>query len=113
MDDIDKAYEEEKAKLDRSVTVLCHWGNCVHWVDPVTNKIEGGAGPVTCPCDHVAGWKSTYLEGQARPGVPTKAKGRYGSRVQRSRRRKDMNHGWRKEFGRTFDGWLPPHSLSS
>lgn len=95
-------YNEAKARLDRAEPVLCAWRNCVHDVDPEDGKIIGGMGPIACPCDHLPGWKSDRVEGQARPAAPVKARGRHGSRVQRSRKRHTLGS-WMDAFG----GWLP------
>lgn len=85
-----KAYREAEERLARSVMVPCHFGYCVHEVDPLTNRIGGGFGPMACPCDHSKGWRSPYVAGQARPHVPVKARGRHGSRRQRARARQQQ-----------------------
>lgn len=78
------ALDRARTRLDRSIRVPCHWGYCIHHVDPDTNTIHSGFGPMACPCDHSKGWRSPYVEGQARPHVPVKVKGRHGSRRQRA-----------------------------
>jgi hypothetical protein len=75
---------EEEA---RSIRIRCAWGNCVNYYDPKTNRITWGFGAVGCPCDNLPGWKGRHPEMLAKPAWPTKAVGRNGSRVQRSRRR--------------------------
>ena len=85
--EMEQAMSEARAQLERCVRVPCAWNLCVHEVDPLDNKIIGGMGPVMCPCDHLKGWRSPYVAGQAKPRVPAKTGGRNGSRVQRSRRR--------------------------
>lgn len=81
--------------------VTCHYGWCTHVLDE-RGRIDYGFGPVACPCDHVPGWKSRYPEGQSRPAVPARAKGRHGSRVQRSKRRHKT-----PSYLPTFGGPLP------
>lgn len=70
-----------------AIVTLCAWGYCTVETSSTTGKVIGGMGPVECPCDHLPGWKSQYAAGQPKPAVPVKARGRHGSRVQRSRRR--------------------------
>lgn len=94
-----------EAALERAVPVLCLWGNCTHEVDPVTNRIVAGAGPVACPHDHLPGWRSRYLAGQSKPRVPVKATGRHGSRVQRSARRFRL-----PSYPNLVPEWLPATS---
>lgn len=72
------------AEADPFARVPCHWGHCTHLVDPATNRIHSGFGPLACPCDHSEGWRSAYVEGQARPHAPVKGRGRHGSRRQRA-----------------------------
>lgn len=94
-----------EAALERSVPVLCAWGNCTHEVDPVTNRIVAGAGPVACPHDHLPGWRSRYPEGQSKPRVLVKAVGRHGSRVHRSAHRFRL-----PSYPRLVPEWLPATS---
>lgn len=67
--------------------VLCPWGQCTFWVYKGTRKVDGGCGPVGCPCDLLPGWNSPTVDGFSKPRMPVKARGRHGSRVQRSKRR--------------------------
>lgn len=82
-----RAYRKAEARAKREIQVSCAWGNCTHMVDPLDGKIVSGIGPMLCPCDHLPGWSSPRVQGQAKPAVPVKVGGRHGSRVQRSRRR--------------------------
>lgn len=101
-------YEALEAALDRALPVLCAWGNCTHLVDPTTNRIVSGAGPMACPHDHLPGWRSKYPEGQSKPRVPVKAIGRHGSRVHRSERRFRL-----PSYPNLVPEWLPATTRST
>lgn len=98
-------YAAWEAALDRSEPVRCGWGNCTHQVDPVSNRIVSGGGPVACPCDHLPGWRSRYPEGQSKPSVPAKAVGRHGSRVHRATARNRL-----PSYPHLVPEWLPATS---
>ena len=95
-------WRERMDRAHAAPAVRCAWGWCGHDVDPVTNRIEGGCGPVVCPCDHLPGWRSPYVAGQAKPSAPAKPIGRHGSRVRRSRRRHRL-----PDHLSAFGEWLP------
>lgn len=98
-------YDALEAAVDRALPVICAWGNCTHLVDPMTNRIVSGSGPVACPCDHLPGWRSRYPEGQSRPRVPAKRVGRHGSRVSRSAHRFRL-----PSYPNLVPEWLPATS---
>lgn len=98
-------YVAVEAALDRALPVICAWGNCTHMVDPTTNRIVSGGGPVACPCDHLPGWRSRHPEGQSKPRVPAKATGRHGSRVHRSAHRFRL-----PSYPNLVPEWLPATS---
>lgn len=78
------AVEAELAELQAADRVMCAWGWCVQEVSSTTGKILGAVGPMACPCDLLPGWRSAYPAGLPKPPVPVKARGRHGSRRQRS-----------------------------
>jgi len=61
---------------------LCGWRTCT--VYTADGKITGGIGDPLCGCDNLPGWNSPYPAGTPKPQAPVKARGRHGSRVQRS-----------------------------
>ena len=65
---------------------LCSWRTCTVYV--ADGEITGGMGDPLCGCDNLPGWKSPYPAGTPKPQAPVKARGRHGSRVQRSARRR-------------------------
>jgi hypothetical protein len=94
-----RGYEEMRTARQ----LRCAYGNCTHFVSRFTNQVIGGFGPVGCACEYTPGWKSPYLAGKSKPGWTGKARGRNGSRIQRSRRRHqgvrpDGFMVWVKEF---------------
>lgn len=82
-----KAYREAEERLARSIPVPCYWRHCVDDFDPVERRIIGGFGAAGCPCDNLPGWNARHPEQKPKPAAAVKARGRHGSRVQRSRRR--------------------------
>lgn len=86
--EIVKAIKEEHDIIDRSLAVSCAWGTCTHIYDPVEKYLHGGWGDALCGCENLPGWRSRHPDGLPKPSVPVKAKGRHGSRVQRSRARR-------------------------
>lgn len=78
-------WADERRREAETVSVLCAWGNCVYFV--YRGRIDGGFGPIACPCDHLPGWRSDRVQGQAKPRVPALNRGRNGSRNARSARR--------------------------
>lgn len=99
MDVFEKAYAEAAAQLEREIPVVCGWGTCVHWYDPMKGEITGGFGSPLCGCDNLPGWKSRHPEGLPKPAAAVKARGRHGSRVQRSKARRREWVQFVKEFG--------------
>lgn len=99
--------EEARARLDRAVAVPCAWGWCTNDYDPVDRMIIGGVGPMECPCDNLSGWNAKRPEGRARPQAPVKARGRHGSRVQRSTARRDLPNYDIDDFA-----WLAPRTTN-
>lgn len=83
-----KAYREAGEQMERAVRRRCPFGHCVCDIDPLDGKIFGGIGDPFCGCDNLPGWRSSHYEGLPKPGWSGKARGRHGSRVQRSRRRR-------------------------
>lgn len=69
------------------IKVVCGWGRCANYYTP--GKDMWGWGAMGCPCDTAPGWRSKSPYGLPQPQMPVKIKGRHGSRVQRSHRRKD------------------------
>lgn len=92
------ALEEVRAELDAATQVPCAWGYCVNDVSATTGKLLGGFGAVCCPCDMLPGWRSSYPEGLPKPAAPVKARGRHGSKVQRSAARRRSYNSWAYEF---------------
>lgn len=84
------ALEEARKIIDREVETTCSFGSCIVCVDPVTNLIGGGFGPVGCPCENLPGGNAKHPEGRPMPAVPVKATGRHGSRVTRSQKRHEL-----------------------
>lgn len=95
--EIRRIIKEEQTIMDRSIDVTCAWGTCNHIYDPVAKHLVGGWGDVFCGCENLPGWRARHPEGLPKPSVPIKAKGRHGSRIQRSRRRKQEWLDWRKQ----------------
>lgn len=83
-----QALADARARRDRAVTYTCAWGTCVAEFDPVERRITGGYGQAFCGCECLPGWRARHPEGRPKPSVPVKARGRHGSRVQRSRARR-------------------------
>lgn len=83
-----KAYLEAEERYARAVHVTCYWGCCIVDFDPVERRIFGGFGPSGCPCDRLPGWNARHPEQKPKPGAAVKARGRHGSRVQRSKHRR-------------------------
>lgn len=94
------ALDRHEAQLDRVVPYVCGWGTCVADYDPVEKRILGGYGDPLCGCENLPGWRSRHPEGRPKPGVAVKARGRHGSRVQRSRRRRAGWKEWSDEHRR-------------
>ena len=46
-----KALVDARKRQERLIEQPCPEGNCVDLVDPDTGRLEGGWGPVGCPCD--------------------------------------------------------------
>lgn len=65
---------------------LCGWRTCTVYV--ADGKITGGVGDPLCGCDNLPGWNSDHPAGTPMPQAPVKARGRHGSRVQRSTARR-------------------------
>lgn len=74
--------------FDWSIGVRCPWGNCTIDLCGQCGAQAGGVGPMGCLCDLTKGWRAKRVDNMGKPSVPVKAKGRHGSRVQRSRHRK-------------------------
>ncbi len=90
---------EARAMLSRSTAALCGWRRCTILIDPVDGKAHPLFGDPLCGCDNLPGWDSPYPAGQPKPQAPVKARGRHGSRIQRSTARRVE---WRRmcaEFG--------------
>jgi hypothetical protein len=85
---VKRAYDEATSRMERSYPVICGWGTCTDWVDPHDGKIHGGMGRPLCGCDNLPGWNAARTESKPKPSAPAKARGRHGSRVQRSRHRR-------------------------
>ena len=86
--DMEARVARARREMDGAVEVPCAWGYCVHWV--YNGRIVGGAGPVLCPCDHLPGWRSNRVQGQAKPRVRAKAAGPRRDRIERSIRRHEL-----------------------
>ena len=84
----DRALVEAEAKFDRAVRRRCPFGRCIVDIDPLDGKIFGGMGDPYCGCDNLPGWRSKHYDGLPKPGWTGNARGRHGSRVQRSHRRR-------------------------
>lgn len=82
------AHERALAQFDRCIEVPCYWGTCVQQYDPVEKVIIGGWGSAFCGCDNLPGWNARHPEMRPKPAAAVKARGRHGSRVQRSRHRR-------------------------
>lgn len=81
----------------------CNWGPCLVEQNPDgTDSIW--MGPVGCPCDNLPSWRKHHLEQMHKPSLPVKARGRHGSRVQRSKHRKQ--HVVRLEGGAFLMDWM-------
>lgn len=78
------ALERARARAERAIDMPCPWGWCINEYDPVDRVILGGFGPMACPCENLPGWRCEQPAGRAKPQAPVKARGRHGSRVQRS-----------------------------
>lgn len=85
-----------------SVPVVCPWGYCSIYLTE-RGRVDWSVGPMTCPCDHHPGWSAKYVPAMGKPRVLAKARGRHGSRVQRSKKRQTRPSGYMKAFG----GLLP------
>ena len=83
-----KAYREAGERYERAVRVPCPFGRCFCEIDPLDGRIFGGVGDSLCGCDNLPGWRSSRYEGLPKPGWTGKARGRHGSRVQRSKHRR-------------------------
>ena len=75
-------------RLDRMISFPCAWGTCIADYDPIERRITGGMGVAGCGCDNLPGWNARHPEGRPKPAAAVKARGRHGSRVQRSRHRR-------------------------
>lgn len=105
--DLDELDGEADALRATWTETVCPWGWCVIYLDPA-GRIASGTGPMLCPCDHSPGWSANRVEQMGKPRVPVKARGRHGSRVQRSARRHRLDClGYARDW--TF---LPPRSRS-
>ena len=80
--------EEARQRFDRAVAVPCPFGNCTLHLDPVDGTVHSSFGPVGCGCDILPGGSSPYYDQRPKRGWAGKARGRHGSRVQRSRARR-------------------------
>ncbi len=93
------------AAANRSVAaptyVWCGWRRCELQV--LDGQVIGGIGEILCGCDNLPGWNSPYLAGMPKPQVPAKARGRHGSRIQRSNARRAS---WRRMCTKYGNGAL-------
>lgn len=80
------AKREMLADVRPTVDYTCGWGTCSIWTEG--GKVAGGVGDPLCGCDNLPGWNSPYPAGTPKPQAPVKARGRHGSRVQRSTARR-------------------------
>lgn len=102
------ALERARARYERSMSVPCAWGWCSNDVDPLDGTVISGMGPVECPCENLPGWRSERMAGRAKPQMPVKARGRHGSRVQRSTKRHVLPNYDLDDFA-----WLAPRTTAS
>lgn len=101
------AIARARARAERSIATPCPWGWCINEYDPVDRMLLAGYGPVGCPCENLPGWRTARPAGRAKPQVPTKARGRHGSRVQRSTARHALPNYDLDDFA-----WLTPRTTT-
>lgn len=58
---------------DGYIDAVCNYGNCRIMLNP-DGSIEGGYGPMACPCDLTRGWNRKYLDQQGKPHPPIKSR---------------------------------------
>lgn len=75
-----------KARTAREIRYVCGWRTCANYYDPV-DKTTWGVGRIGCPCDNLPGWHARHPLMLPLPAWPGKARGRHGSRIQRTARR--------------------------
>lgn len=81
--------------------IWCGWRRCELQI--LDGQVIGGVGEILCGCDNLPGWNSLYPSGMPKPQAPVKARGRHGSRIQRSTARRVS---WRRMCAKYGNGAL-------